>query len=107
MERDCLFIGMRHQFLEIPKEKKFLLKYFRGKFQRQFLRYFIFFGDYENFVDHTGFCCSKRWLKNLEKKYNDLIYMQNTSRSNIDLDRLTEIESGKINFTRGVKNKYI
>lgn len=87
---------MRFLFLDIPKEKKFLLKYFKGKIQIYFLRYFIFFGDYKNFVDHTGICCQDRWLKHLEKKYNDLIYIKNLYKKNMDLEKLAELESGDI-----------
>lgn len=106
MERDCLFIGNRYLFLEIPKEKKFLLKYFKGKIQRCFLKYFIFFGEYNNFVDHTGLCCQKRWLKNLEKKYNDLLYLQSRSKSSTDLEALSKIESGKAKVSGDIKNTF-
>jgi hypothetical protein len=94
---------MRYLFLEIPKEKRFLLRYFKGKIQRYFLRYFIFFGDYKNFVDHTGLCCSVRWLKNLEKKYNDLMYLQSVCKSNMHLELLSDLEAGKINISGNVK----
>lgn len=104
MDRDCLFLGMRFLFLEIPKDKKFLLKYFKGKIQRYFLRYFIFFGDYKNFVDHTGICCSERWLKILEKKYNDLIYLQSISKSKLELEVLADVEHGKIKISKDIKN---
>jgi len=103
LDRDCLFIGMRFLFLEIPKDKKFLLKYFNGKIQKCFLRYFIFFGEYKNFVDHTGFCCQNRWLKQLEKKYEDLIYLQAYYKKNINLEMLADLESGKINISGNIR----
>lgn len=95
---------MRFLFLEIPKEKRFLLKYFRGKIQRYFLKYFIFFGDHKNFVDHTGLCCSEKWLKFLEKKYNDLIYIHSISKSSLDFEKLAEVEYGNIKISKDIKN---
>lgn len=94
---------MRFLFLEIPKEKKFLLKYFNGKIQRYFLRYIIFFGEYKNFVDHTGICCQNRWLKHLEKKYNDLIYLQYLYKKDMNLEMLAKLESGKISISGNIK----
>ena len=103
MERDCLFIGMRFLTLEFPKEKKFLLKYFKGKLQRYFIRYITFFGDYKNFADHTGLYCSLRWLKQLESKYRDLIYIHGYAKANMDLELLAEIESGDILLKNNIK----
>lgn len=95
---------MRHLFLEIPKDKRFLFKYFKCRIQRHFLKYFIFFGNYDNFVDHSGLCCQRRWLKNLEKKYNDLIYLQSIFKSNFEIEMLSKLESGKIKITHNIKN---
>lgn len=103
MERDFLFLGMRFLTLEFPKEKKFLLKYFKGNIQNCFIRYIISFGDFENFVDHTGLHCSVRWLKILESKYRDLIYLHDYAKKNMELELLSEIESGNILLKNNIK----
>jgi len=96
LEYDCLFLGMRFLELEIPKEKRFLLKYFTTSIQNTFIKYLIFFGDSENFCDHTGFRCQKRWLNDLTERYNDLIYLYDKAKKDMDLELLTKLDSGKL-----------
>lgn len=91
---------------EIPKDKKFLLKYFRGKSQETFLRYLIFFGDYENFNDHTGILCHKAWLKKLFNKYIDLIYVHDILKKDMDIEKLSMVDSGKIKIYDKTKANY-
>lgn len=90
---------------EIPKEKKFLFRYFKGKVQNLFIKYIVFFGDYKNFRDHTGLVCQDRWLKNLFKKYNDLMYINNQMKKNMDLDGLSNLYNGKISINKRNFNK--
>lgn len=106
MKFDCLFIGMKFLEEEIPKEKKFLLKYFKGKQQKIFLRYVIFFGNYENFCDHTGIIFEEKWLKKLLKKYVDLIYTYMYIKNKIDIESLSKIDNGKIKIYDKTKANY-
>lgn len=81
---------------EIPKEKKFLFNYFKNPIQDAFIRYLIFFENYDNFRDHTGYMCQDRWLKQLFSKYNKLIYLYNTFKKEMNLEKLSKLDSGKI-----------
>lgn len=107
MKRDCIFIGMSFLTDELPKDKKFLLNYFKGKVQETFLRYLVFLGEYENFNDHTGLVCEKKWLKKLFKKYIDLIYIYDIIKKQIDIEKLAKIDSGKIKIYSNKKSNYI
>lgn len=87
---------------EIPKEKRFLLNYFKKPMQEAFIKYIIFFKDYSNFRDHTGYACQDRWLKQLFIKYNKLIKLYDKFKKQMDLENLSKLNSGKIKI-----NKYI
>jgi hypothetical protein len=91
---------------ELPKEKKFLLKYFKGESQEKFLRYLIFFGDYKNFNDHTGIVCEEKWLKKLFSKYIDLMYVHDILKKEMDIERLSAVDSGKIKIYSKRKSNY-
>lgn len=82
-------------FTLIPKNKKYLTKYFKTEVQRTFLAYFILFGTYENFVDHTGLYCQKRYLKILHDKMLLIEESHREAKQNLNLDILAEIENGK------------
>jgi hypothetical protein len=92
---------------EIPKEKVFLFKYFKKNIQEIFLRYVLFFGDYENFVDHTGLMCEEKWLKKLYKKYIDLMYAHFVLKKQADIEKLSNISSGSIKIYSKKRSNYI
>lgn len=96
--RDMSFISREFETFELPKEKKYLLKYFDTVLQEAFLKYVFVFGDYDNFVDHTGLACQPRWLKNLYNKLKRLESAHKEARSSFSeegMKRLAQIESGK------------
>lgn len=66
--RDLEFISGNFFDYEIPRNKKYLLKYFKTKLQIAFLRYYLIFGDYRNFKNHTGYHCNPRMLPKLKNK---------------------------------------
>lgn len=100
MTRDLDFISRKFSTYQIPKEKSYLLKYFKTPIQQAFLRYFLVFGDYENFVDHTGYYCQKRWLRMLRNKMEILDNMRAQAKAALDLELLAKIESGKLKLSR-------
>jgi hypothetical protein len=88
---------------EIPKEKKYLLKYFTGNLQLAFLRYYMVFGTTKNFNDHTGYACNKILLFRFLKRYKGLTNLYEKSKSSFSeegLKTLSLIESGKFNLTK-------
>lgn len=94
-EKDLIFLSGNFEEYEIPKDKLYLLKYFRRDIQQKFVRYFFAFNDFSNFVDHTGLYCQMRWLKMLHNKLLKLESLHKEAKSNIDLETLLKIESGK------------
>lgn len=88
---------------EIPKEKRYLLKYFTGDLQRAFLKYYMVFGTIKNFNDHTGYSCNEALLFRFSKRYKGLTNLYEKSKSNLSeesLKTLSLIESGKFNLTK-------
>lgn len=104
--KDLQFIAGAYFDFEIPKEKRFLLKYFKGKIQVAFLKYYMVFNCRKNFVDHTGIQCAESLQKKLEKRYQDLLHLYDKSKLSFTeqgMQVMQIIESGKLKFTQ-VKN---
>lgn len=94
---DLEFISGSFLDLEIPKEKRYLLKYFTTDLQIAFLRYYLVFGMIENFVDHTGYYCHERVVYKLKDKYHRIVEAHDAAKSNFTeegLEKLQDIESG-------------
>ena len=94
MNRDLQFIAGKFFDIDLPNEKRYLLKYFTNDLQKHFVSYFLVFRDYDNFVDHTGYYCSNRWLEILKTKLETLERLKIEARQSIDLEKLALIESG-------------
>lgn len=94
-KNDLIFIGRQWETVILPKEKKYLLKYFKTPVQKTFLKYFYLYGEYSNFVDHTGFKCQLRWLDVLASRLKKIETAQKEARKNMDMATLTLIEQGK------------
>ena len=88
------WVGRLYETSEIPKDKRYLLKYFSTPLQEAFLRYQLVFGDTKNFVDHTGLVVQERWLKTLRERMEEIETAKRVARETLDLTRLAEIESG-------------
>jgi hypothetical protein len=98
VERDLNFIAGTFFDCEVPKDKRYLLKYFCNDLQGAFLRYVLTFGDYRLFCQHTGYYCSKRMLKYLFRRYRIVSAAHEEVKGDLSEDgmkRLLEIESGK------------
>lgn len=93
--RDLQFLSGRFRDAELPPEKQYLFRYFTTEIQRYFVRYYLTFGEFTNFTDHTGFACSRRWMEILRDRILALEEAKREARKNIDLERLAEIESGR------------
>jgi len=92
--RDLSFLARQWETVELPKEKKYLLRYFNTPLQAAFLKYVHIFGDYSNFVDHTGLASSPRWLAILYNRLQTLQTLHREARANMDMTALAHIESG-------------
>lgn len=81
--------------LDLPKEKQYLFKYFPTEIQQQFVRYYYLFGDYERFMEHTGWFCTNRWLRKLKARYDELTLIYDKAKKDMDFTTLAEIQNGK------------
>ena len=96
----------------VPKEKRWLFKYFRTLPQRRFLAYHLQFSVlrkhgpfffYRNFIDHTGIFCTKRVLQKWTKKLLVLETLAASAIERMDLANLETIKSGKYKLTNNGK----
>lgn len=92
---ELIFIAGRFFDLAIPEDKEYLFPYFRSPMQRCFLAYYLEFGSYALFIDHSGYYCSKRWMKFLRKKIDILQRVYAQARESRDLSMIAEIKSGR------------
>lgn len=99
--RALQFIGGVFFEWELPRERLYLLRYFRTHIERSFLLYYYCFREYEHFTDHTGYYCQKRWLKLLMKRHERLVNIHDKAKEGVakgieeDLSLLARIEKGK------------
>ena len=103
LENDLKLLARQWENFEIPKDKKYLLKYFDTDLQVIFLKYYLIFGDYKNFVDHTGFKCGEIWLDFLCKKLQIILKAHKDAKTNPDMElgmkEVSVIQSGKFKFS--------
>jgi hypothetical protein len=82
--------------LPLPREKAFIFRYFRSPLERQFVRYYICFGQIDNFIHHTGFFCQRRWLRILRNRYEKLVKLHEKYKTEGNLEKLNQLEKGKL-----------
>lgn len=102
-ELELLFIDGDFLNENFPKDKRYLLKYFKTKIQRTYVKYYLTFGNHKNFVDHTGCRCTIHTLEALKIKLRTLEQIRSVAKNNFDIDLVAKIESGKYRY-RGKKN---
>lgn len=95
MNPDLAFVAKAWERQEVPKDKRYLLHYFSTPVQEAFLRYYLIFGNYDCFVEHTGHYCQVRWLKLLEEKYHHFESLRAKARAEMDLTLLSRLEHGQ------------
>lgn len=84
---------------EIPKDKRYLLKYFTTALQFAFLKYFLLTGSRKNFIDHTGWYCGERLLLKFEERYHTLTKLYETSKMSLTeegMETVFRIEAGEM-----------
>lgn len=77
---------------EIPREKKYLLKYFSTDLETAFVKYYMCFGEFEYFTEHTGFFCQRRWLLLLHNRFEKIAALHQKCKIEMDLEGLEELE---------------
>lgn len=89
------FISGKFFDLNIPKENRYLLRYFKTKLQRAYLNYKLLNGEKRYFTRHTGYLCNPYFWKEQNAKFNHLVRAYSKAKKNIDLEMLEKIERGK------------
>jgi hypothetical protein len=93
--RDLDFISGSFVDLQIPKEHKYLLKYFKTPLQKAILKYFFVFQETSCFIEHTGHYTTKSYLYRQELWIKELLAAHKAAKSSMNLEELWKIESGK------------
>ena len=107
-DRELKFISGEFLHCDLPKEKKYLFKYFRNESQRQFLKYYFTFDGNINikyFSRRTGYVCSERWLSTLRNKIITLERVHNNAKRDLDFEKLSLIKSGKLKYKAILRNE--
>lgn len=94
-EKNLKFLAYGSENILIPKEHSFLNRYFKTKVQRAFLKYYYVFRDKQNFVDHSGFLATSSFILKMAGKFNYLLSEFDKAKKNVDLEKLSAIQSGK------------
>jgi hypothetical protein len=96
----------------VPKDKRWLQRYFRTPSQRRFLAYYLQFSAlrcrspyhfYRNFTDHTGVYCTKRAIQKWTKKLLLLESLVRAATEGLELAALEVIKSGRYRFSQNGK----
>jgi hypothetical protein len=98
VDRELQFLAGR--FLRedsLPKNKRYLYKYFTTEPVRALVRYFLLFGEStRRFTQHTGHVSSRRWMRIIKFRIKKLEAMREQARADKDTALLAQIESGKL-----------
>lgn len=94
MDRDLALIAGRFLDEPVPKEKQYLYRYFKTDIQKLFARYYLDFGRYIHFVEHTGIYRSRRWLKRMSHRFAVVVEAYNQAKQEGDFETISEITMG-------------
>lgn len=94
MDRDAVLVGGEFLDALLPKDKQWLWRYFDTDLSRAFVAYYLTFGNYVHFVEHTGYFCTYRWRKKLKKKLVALLDAHKAAKESGDFELYAEIEMG-------------
>jgi hypothetical protein len=106
VNRDSEFLSGNFFILEVPKSRRFLLKYFKTPLQRAFLKYFLVFGSTRNFIDHTGFYCSRRLLVRMVRNFKRLVKVYDDAKFSLSeegMETIGLLEKGDLRLTSLMK----
>lgn len=98
MKNDLDFISRRYETIELPGDKQYLLKYFDTEVQAAYVKYVYVFGSDENFSDHTGIPCTRKWLAHLSARLKSLESTYRAAKSSLteeNLEIVARIEKGR------------
>lgn len=79
---------------DLPKDQRYLEKYFRTDIQRQFLKYYLTFHSAKRFAEHTGRPIDPEWARRLVIKLDQITEAHQNARQQGDFEVLSDIEAG-------------
>jgi hypothetical protein len=97
--KDSEFLSGSFLDFDIPKHRRYLLKYFKTDLQKAFLRYYIVFESAVHFVDHTGRYCAHSVVVDMKKKYRLLTSVHEMAKKALTedgMETVVRIEGGKV-----------
>jgi len=99
LNRDLILLS-RSYLAELPRNKAYIYKYFPTEFQEAFVKYVHAFGEYSQFMEHTGHRASFRWLNILYERLIKLEAVHKKAKQDMDFEFLAIIESGQYTVIR-------
>jgi hypothetical protein len=102
-KRDLAFISGDFFVYQIPKNKKYLTKYYTTPLQKMFLKYYLCTGTISNFTNHTGMFCSDRILFKLKSRYLKFCEIYDNAKKSFTeegMELIDLIESGRFRLTK-------
>lgn len=110
--RDLRFIAGNFLWEDIPPDKEFYSAYFDSELERKFLSYYLlfnslydegFFRFWQNFMDHTGFRCTTRWVQKLRSRYHKIEAELAKAKAAMDLAMVAKIRGGEYFMLREIQ----
>lgn len=109
MGHDLIFLAGDFLYGDLPPEKDYLRYYFKGAAERAFISYYFLFPSlyqrgkdflpfYVNFSDHTGICCSDRWIRKLLVRLLKIEETLAKAEKDFDITLVGNIKSGLVSF---------
>jgi hypothetical protein len=95
-EKNLLYLDSAFENTVIPKEHKFLLKYFKTFQQRAFLKYYYIMKDWQNFGKHTGIWSSRFFVMKLMFKFKYYMSIYEKAKAEADFETLKLLNKRRI-----------
>ncbi len=103
-QRDLDFVAGNFVDYDVPKDRRFLLKYFKSDLQIAFVKYYLFFGEYLLFRQHTGHFCSRRILYRFLDRVHALVDAYERAKadlSEVGMETVLALEKGEYRVRLG------
>jgi hypothetical protein len=84
----------------IPKDKKYLFKYFKTDIQTIFLKYYMTYKTTSGFTNATGRKCTRQFLSKQRRKIEIVEAAHQKAKQEFDIELLWKIENGKYKVKR-------
>lgn len=86
-----------NKYIEFPSpDHCYLLKYCRNDIQKQFMLYYLTFGEYIHFEYRTGISQSKRWRELMRRKFEKITHEFDIAMKSGDFEKVSLIKDGKL-----------